>query len=94
MRSMRLAMALSAVLLSAGSYPLCARADEPTLNPSVNVQPIPGGGVVVTPSVGGTIPISPNVSINANVQAPIIVPQSGPAVVAPPSVSIGGVIRF
>lgn len=93
MRPMRLAAALSAVLLAASSYPVCARADGPTVTPNVNVQPIPQGGVVVTPSATANIPLSPNASLQVTGQAAIVVPPSGPPVVVP-SANVGAVIHF
>jgi hypothetical protein len=53
------------------------------VTPGVDVQPQPGGGVIVTTSVTGNVPVGHGVVIQPHVEAPIVIPQSGPPQVAP-----------
>ncbi len=85
---------IAASLLFLG-LPATVRAEEGgSVAPSVSVAPIPGGGVVVTPSVTTSVPLGGGASLQGNVQVPIVVPQSGPAFVPAPSFSFGARIPF
>lgn len=75
--------------LAAGGFAGTAgAAPQPAITGNVNVQAPLGGGLVVTPSAGVTVPVG-GATVQAGVQAPIVVPPNGPPVVTSPSVNVG-----
>jgi hypothetical protein len=64
---------------------------NPSVVPNLSVTPVQGG-TVYTPSMGVNVPLGGGSSLQGTLSVPVIVPNSGPTQVAPPTASVQVVI--